>query len=268
MRPLPQVPLSAVADAVRGAEIRGDADVVVREVGFDSRETVPGRAVLLRAGREHRRPRLTPATRSARARSPSWSSGGSTSTFPRSASASVREAMGPMSAVVFDEPSRSLTVVGVTGTNGKTTVVHLLDAVFRTAGHRTGRSGPWGRTSAANPSPSREPHPRRPISIRLLARMRDTGITTVAMEVSSHALDLGRVGGVRFDVGRLHQPLAGPPRPSRDDGALLRGEGVAVHPGTDRSRRREPRRSVGAAAPGCRRPADHLRAGPRRRRAR
>jgi UDP-N-acetylmuramoyl-L-alanyl-D-glutamate--2,6-diaminopimelate ligase len=113
---------------------------------------------------------------------------------------SVRRAMGPMSAVVFEDPSSSLSIVGVTGTNGKTTVVHLMDAVFRTAGHRTGAIGTVGAHVDAEPVPLSRTTPEAPDLVRLLGRMRDAGVTAVAMEVSSHALDLGRVGGVRFDA--------------------------------------------------------------------
>ena len=86
---------------------------------------------------------------------------------------SVRRAMGPMSAVVFGEPARSLTIVGVTGTNGKTTVVHLLDAVFRAAGHRTGAIGTVGAHVAGEPVLLARTTPEAPDLHRLLARMRD-----------------------------------------------------------------------------------------------
>jgi UDP-N-acetylmuramoyl-L-alanyl-D-glutamate--2,6-diaminopimelate ligase len=113
---------------------------------------------------------------------------------------SVRQAMGPMSAVVLGEPARSMTIVGVTGTNGKTTIVHLLDAVFRAAGHRTGAIGTVGAHVAGEPVPIARTTPEAPDLHRLLRRMRDAGVTMVAMEVSSHALDQGRVGGLRFDA--------------------------------------------------------------------
>ena len=199
MRPLPQVALSAVADAVRGAEIRGDAGVVVREVGFDSRDTVPGALFFCVVG----------ANTDGHGHARDAIRGGAVALVverwldldvPQIRVRSVREAMGPMSAVVFDEPSGSLTVVGVTGTNGKTTIVHLLDAVFRTAGHRTGAIGTVGAHVGGEPVALARTTPEAPDLVRLLARMRDTGVTAVAMEVSSHALDLGRVGGVRFDA--------------------------------------------------------------------
>jgi UDP-N-acetylmuramoyl-L-alanyl-D-glutamate--2,6-diaminopimelate ligase len=200
VRPLPQVPLSAIADAVLGAEIHGDAAVVVRDVGFDSRETVPGAVFFCVPGANtdgHGHARDAIRAGAVALVVERWLD----LDVPQIRVRAVREAMGPMSAVVFDEPSRSLTVVGVTGTNGKSTVVHLLDAVFRTAGHRTGSIGTVGAHIGGEPIALARTTPEAPDLIRLLARMRDTGITSVAMEVSSHALDLGRVGGVRFDVG-------------------------------------------------------------------
>ena len=194
------MPLSAVADAVRGAELHGDAGVIVREVGFDSRQVVPGALFFCVPGDNtdgHGHARDAIRAGAVALVVERWLDLDVAQIRVRS----VRDAMGPMSSVVFDEPSSSLTVVGVTGTNGKTTVVHLLDAVFRAAGHRTGAIGTVGAHIGDEPVTLARTTPEAPDLVRLLARMRDTGITAVAMEVSSHALDLGRVGGVRFDAG-------------------------------------------------------------------
>jgi UDP-N-acetylmuramoyl-L-alanyl-D-glutamate--2,6-diaminopimelate ligase len=200
VRPLPQVPLSAIAAAVRGAEMNGDATVVIREVGFDSRTVDPGALFFCVPGS---------ATDGHDHASDAIGSGAAALVVerwldldvPQVRVRSVRDAMGPMSAVVFGDPSRSLTLVGVTGTNGKTTVVHLLDSVLRAAGSRTGAIGTVGTHVDGEPVALVRTTPEAPDLIRLLARMRDAGITAVAMEVSSHGLDLGRVGGVRFEAG-------------------------------------------------------------------
>jgi UDP-N-acetylmuramoyl-L-alanyl-D-glutamate--2,6-diaminopimelate ligase len=199
VNPLPQVPLSVVADAVRRAEIRGDAGIRIREVAFDSREVptgalffcVPGANI---DGHGHARDAIRAGAVALVVER--WLD----LDVPQVRVRSVRDAMGPMSSAVFDEPSGSLTVIGVTGTNGKTTVVHLLDAVLRAAGHRTGAIGTVGAHVGDEPVALSRTTPEAPDLVRLLARMRDTGVTAVAMEVSSHALDLGRVGGVRFDA--------------------------------------------------------------------
>ena len=199
MRRLPHVPLSAVAAVVPGAEIRGDASIPVGEATFDSRQVVPGALFFCVPGaRADGHDFAGDAARSGAAAFvvERWLD----LDLPQVVVPSARGAMGPMSAVVFGEPAHSLTIVGVTGTNGKTTVVHLLDAVLRAAGQRTGAMGTVGAHVAGDPIPLARTTPEAPDLQRLLARMRDDGVTTVAMEVSSHALDQGRVGGVVFDA--------------------------------------------------------------------
>jgi UDP-N-acetylmuramoyl-L-alanyl-D-glutamate--2,6-diaminopimelate ligase len=185
---------------MRDTEISGDATVLVREVGFDSRTVDPGALFFCVSG----------ATTDGHEHAVDAVGAGATALVverwldldvPQIRVRSVRDAMGPMSAVVFGDPSRSLTLVGVTGTNGKTTVVHLLDSVLRACGARTGAIGTVGTHVAGEPVALARTTPEAPDLIRLLARMRDAGITAVAMEVSSHALDLRRVGGVRFEAG-------------------------------------------------------------------
>lgn len=199
MRRLPHVPLSAVAAAVPGAEIRGDASIQVGEATFDSRQVVPGALFFCVPGaRADGHDFAGDAARSGAAALvvERWLD----LDLAQVVVPSARGTMGPMSAVVFGEPAHSLTIVGVTGTNGKTTVVHLLDAVLRAAGQRTGAIGTVGAHVAGDPIPVARTTPEAPDLQRLLARMRDDGVTTVAMEVSSHALDQGRVGGVVFDA--------------------------------------------------------------------
>ena len=101
----------------------------------------------------------------------------------------VRAATGPAAAECHHHPSRTLQVVGVTGTNGKTTTVHLLGAVFEAAG-RPART--IGTLTGARTTPE------GPDLQRTLAQWRDDGVAAVAMEVSSHALALRRVDGMHF----------------------------------------------------------------------
>lgn len=113
----------------------------------------------------------------------------------------VRAALGPAAALVHGEPSRELTIVGVTGTNGKTTVTALLDAAFRAAGHGTGTIGTIAPTIRGERQPGGRTTPEGTDLQRLLRRMVTAGVSHVAMEVSSHGLDLRRVDGTRFAVG-------------------------------------------------------------------
>jgi UDP-N-acetylmuramoyl-L-alanyl-D-glutamate--2,6-diaminopimelate ligase len=113
---------------------------------------------------------------------------------------SVREAMGPVSAAFYGRPSAAMTVVGVTGTNGKTTTTYLLESVLRSAGHAVGVVGTTGVRIAGRAAPFPRTTPEAPDLHRLFAEMRRDGVDAVAMEVSSHGLDQHRVGGVRFAV--------------------------------------------------------------------
>jgi UDP-N-acetylmuramoyl-L-alanyl-D-glutamate--2,6-diaminopimelate ligase len=104
----------------------------------------------------------------------------------------VREAMGPVSAAFWHAPSNSLAIVGVTGTNGKTTTTHLLRSIFEAAGRP---AAVIGTLTGARTTPE------APELQAQLAALRDEGVEAVAMEVSSHALVLHRVDGTTFTVG-------------------------------------------------------------------
>jgi UDP-N-acetylmuramoyl-L-alanyl-D-glutamate--2,6-diaminopimelate ligase len=110
----------------------------------------------------------------------------------------VREAMGPISAAFFAEPSTRLTLVGVTGTNGKTTTTYLLESIFRAAGMSPGVIGTTGVRIHGAPIPFDRTTPEAPDLQRLLAGMIDEGIHAVAMEVSSHGLHQHRIDGSRY----------------------------------------------------------------------
>lgn len=111
---------------------------------------------------------------------------------------SVREAMGPIAAAFWGHPADAMRLVGVTGTNGKTTTTYLLEEIFRAAGWTPGVVGTTGVRIAGSPLPHPRTTPEAPDLHRLLAEMRDAGVEAVAMEVSSHGLHQHRVGGARF----------------------------------------------------------------------
>ncbi len=111
-----------------------------------------------------------------------------------------RGVLGAVSAAVYGHPGRDMTLIGVTGTNGKTTVTHLIAAGLRAAGNRVGLIGTAGVAIHDEELPAVRTTPEAPEMHALLAVMRERGITDVVMEVSSHALVLGRVDGLRFDI--------------------------------------------------------------------
>ena len=111
-----------------------------------------------------------------------------------------RGVLGAVAAWVYGDPSADLLVLGVTGTNGKTTTAFLLEAGLRAAGQATGLLGTVVTRIGDQAVPSLRTTPEAPDLQALFATMRERGVTAVAMEVSSHALALGRVDGVRFDT--------------------------------------------------------------------
>jgi len=104
---------------------------------------------------------------------------------------STRSAVAPVAAAFYGQPSRALSVVGITGTNGKTTTTHLLAAIAETAGRPAGLIG---TLSGARTTPE------APVLQATLAQMRDDGVDVVAMEVSSMALDQHRADAISFAV--------------------------------------------------------------------
>jgi len=128
-----------------------------------------------------------------------------------------REATALLSRECHGRPDESLALVGITGTNGKTTVSHLVESIARAAGRRVGRIGTVGWAFDGVERPAERTTPEAPDLYRMLAAMLDAGIEIVSMEVSSHALSLARVAGARFataaflNLGRDHLDWHGTP---------------------------------------------------------
>jgi UDP-N-acetylmuramoyl-L-alanyl-D-glutamate--2,6-diaminopimelate ligase len=110
----------------------------------------------------------------------------------------ARLAIAQLAAVFYGRPSESLRVVGITGTNGKTTSSYLLQSVFESAGIRCGRIGTVGYSVAGQERAAPHTTPEAPDIQQMLREMADAGSGACAMEVSSHALVLRRVDEMRF----------------------------------------------------------------------
>ena len=111
-----------------------------------------------------------------------------------------RKAMAHAADRFYGSPSRALQLVGVTGTNGKTTTTYLIEQIARAAGKRTGVIGTVGVQIAQQREKAQHTTPESPDLQHTFARMRDAGCDVVAMEVSSHALDLKRTWHTSFAV--------------------------------------------------------------------
>jgi UDP-N-acetylmuramoyl-L-alanyl-D-glutamate--2,6-diaminopimelate ligase len=112
-----------------------------------------------------------------------------------------RSVLGGLAATVYGRPSDRVTVVGITGTSGKTTTTYLVEAGLRAGGRIAGLVGTIGIRIDGADIPSALTTPEAPALQAMFAAMAERGVDTVVMEVSSHALTLGRVDGTEFAVG-------------------------------------------------------------------
>jgi UDP-N-acetylmuramoyl-L-alanyl-D-glutamate--2,6-diaminopimelate ligase len=185
--------------ALVGARVAGDPATIVRDVTHDSRAAGPGTLFVAVRGFTVDGHRFVPAARAAGAAAvcveEDPGEGG-----PALLVADTRAALGPLAARVHGDPSRHLRLVGVTGTNGKTTVTHLLESIAGTAGLAPALVGTVGARIAGRREEVLRTTPEATDFQRLLARMVSAGVQVAAVEVSSHALALGRVAGSRFAV--------------------------------------------------------------------
>lgn len=111
-----------------------------------------------------------------------------------------RKAMARLAARFYGNPSEAFSLVGVTGTNGKTTTTYLVNHIAQVLGNKTGLIGTVGIEIEGQHRPSSHTTPESPDLQELFAMMRDEGCGVVSMEVSSHALDLERTWATKFAV--------------------------------------------------------------------
>lgn len=185
--------------AVVGGRHVGAADVEVNDVTHDSREILPGSLfVALRGGAYDGHAFVDDAVSSGAAAVCVEHETGVD--VPQILVDDTRSAAGPLAARVHGDPSLRLKVIGVTGTNGKTTVTHYIDSIASAAGLTTGLVGTIQTKIAGIARTSTLTTPEATDFQRLLGEMVDGGVDLAAVEVSSHALELGRVNATRFEV--------------------------------------------------------------------
>ena len=152
--------------------------------------------------------------------------------------ASVRETFGAVAARLHGDPSRGMKIVAVTGTNGKTTVTHLLAQLLEGAGQSAASLGTIGHRIGGELLPTTHTTPDAAELQRLLARHREAGGVAACLEASSHALDQGRLFGLCVDVAVFtnlsqdhldyHGDIERYARSKRRLFEMLREDGVAV----------------------------------------
>ena len=185
--------IDGLGEAVRDVEVTG--------IATDSRAVRPGEAFfalpgLRTDGRRHVAEAVARGARAIVAEGEVAAKG----SVPVVSVTGVRRVLARAAARLGGEPSAGLTLVGVTGTNGKTSTTFILEAIWLTAGLRAGVIGTVGYRFGGLDRPAPLTTPEAPVLQGLLTEMRRAGTTHVAMEVSSHALAQERVVGCRFDA--------------------------------------------------------------------
>ncbi|WP_372697896.1 UDP-N-acetylmuramoyl-L-alanyl-D-glutamate--2,6-diaminopimelate ligase [Arthrobacter sp. JSM 101049] len=186
------------------ARVEGEAQTTVSGVCLDSRAVLPGDVYAAVPGARSHGADFAAAAAAAGAAAILADEGGAAraaaSGLPVLVVESVRAAVGPVAAGLYGSDDPGLGLIGVTGTNGKTTTTYFATSLLRALGQRTGLIGTIEIVADGTRIPSVLTTPEAPQLHALLARMRAAGVDTVAMEVSSHSIDYERVGGMRFGV--------------------------------------------------------------------
>ena len=190
--------LAELAASLPGAELRGDPHLSVTGISYDSRQVVSGDLFCCVRGLKDDGHQYVPdAVR--RGAVAILANHPLELPVAQLIAPDTREAMALVAAAFFGHPSRRLSMVGGTGTNGKTTTAHLIEAVLAEAGYRTGLVGTVFNKAGDQMEPAERTTPESLDLQRLLRRMVHAGVQWVSMEVSSHALEMHRVTGCEFD---------------------------------------------------------------------
>jgi UDP-N-acetylmuramoyl-L-alanyl-D-glutamate--2,6-diaminopimelate ligase len=192
--------LKALLEGIRVLEMTADPELEIENVVYDSRKAVPGCLFVAVTGFAADGNRFIPmalekgAAVVVTAKKPEGE-------FPYILVESDRLALAYLGINFFGKPAEAMTMIGVTGTNGKTSSTLLLKQVLeKTLCAKVGLIGTMENRIGDLVIPTERTTPESFELQALFAQMRDAGCTHVVMEVSSHAIALDRVGGVRFDV--------------------------------------------------------------------
>jgi len=197
------IPLSLLAHRAGAAASTGaGADVRVTGVTLDSRAVLAGDLYAALPGARVHGAEFIPSAAVAGATAVLTDARGApaaaTAGLPALVADDPRAVLGSVAAAVYGDPTRGLRLLGVTGTNGKTTVCYLLEAGLAAAGYRTGLVGTIETRVAGRSVPSARTTPEAPDLQAMFAAMVEQGVSAAAMEVSSHALALHRVDACHF----------------------------------------------------------------------
>ena len=178
----------------------GDLNIEVLGVAYDSRQVKPGDVFVAVPGFKVDGAKFAAAAVQNGAVAVICQNPVAEAKVPQIVVPNARAALAMLSNRFYDFPSRKLKVIGVTGTNGKTTICYLLDHILRASGYKVGMITTVEVKVDGKSTESKMTTPESVDLQRLFADMLNDGVTHVVMEVSSHSLALDRVLGVEFDV--------------------------------------------------------------------
>ena len=193
--------LKELLDGIETLEINGDTSVPVAGIVYDSRRTTPGALFVALPGvkdngAEYIEEAIQRGASAVVSQIPCALGG----TFPCIQVADARLALAQLAAAFYGHPSGRLCTVGITGTNGKTTVSFMLREIFKAAGLRPGLLGTVRYEIGDRVIPAARTTPEAPDLQAMFTQMVRAGCDSAIMEVSSHALAQSRVQGVLYDA--------------------------------------------------------------------
>ncbi len=196
--------LAQLSQSVSDSQLLGD-DVDVTDIACDSRAAAPGTLFVALVGAQSDGHDFIPeaTNRGATALVIDRAHGGwyAARGLPVLVVPDTRRALPALAATFFGDPSRDLDLIGVTGTNGKTTTTLMVESIFRTLREAAGYIGTLGAMVNGKHVELERTTPESPDLQRLLAEMRDAGVKRVALEVSSEGVLSGRTSRCAFDTG-------------------------------------------------------------------
>lgn len=189
---------------VPGANVHGPMDVEITDVAYDSRNVMPGSLFVAIIGHRDDGHRYV---KEALARGAVAVIGERPLDLPEGIPfvhvTDARYALAQVASVFYGDPSKEIRVIGVTGTNGKTTTTYLVRSILRRYGRRVGLIGTVQNLVGDEVWPHHHTTPESVELQKMLRAMVDHGLEDVIMEVSSHAIALHRVAGTEFDIAAL-----------------------------------------------------------------
>jgi len=194
--------LGYLLEAIPDHELDGDKAVEISGIAYDSRNVREGYLfVAIKGHAQDGHAYLNEAVKKGAAAILAENFNEVAADIPKVAVSDSRSALSKLSVQFYNDPCKNIELIGITGTNGKTTTTYLLESIISAAGGKPGVIGTINSRFQGNVRPSAVTTPESLDLMRTIREMANGGATHVVMEVSSHALDQGRVDDCPFSIG-------------------------------------------------------------------